>query len=137
MILWAAAVLHDIGMAVDYDDHHKHTRYLILSGGLPGFSPREVALIAQMTANIVAMANETLFGLRCSDWRSWPIDSPVAARSTLCGSTQRRRLDRHWGPRPIPNTSRCLARGWSPGGRATWFWTGSRPWICSWKAATS
>jgi exopolyphosphatase/guanosine-5'-triphosphate,3'-diphosphate pyrophosphatase len=46
-LLWAAAVLHDIGMAVDYDDHHRHTRYLVLNGGLPGFTPREVALIAQ------------------------------------------------------------------------------------------
>jgi exopolyphosphatase/guanosine-5'-triphosphate,3'-diphosphate pyrophosphatase len=48
-LLWAACVLHDIGMAVDYDDHHKHTRYLILNGGLPGFTAREVALIAQAT----------------------------------------------------------------------------------------
>lgn len=45
-LLWAAAMLHDIGMTVDYDDHHKHSRYLILNGGLPGFSPRELALIA-------------------------------------------------------------------------------------------
>ena len=48
-LLWAASVLHDIGMSVDYDDHHKHSRYLILNAGLPGFSPREVALIAQAT----------------------------------------------------------------------------------------
>ena len=47
-LLWAAAMLHDIGTAVDYDDHHKHSRYLVLSAGLPGFSPREVALIAQL-----------------------------------------------------------------------------------------
>ena len=40
-------MLHDIGMSVDYDDHHKHSRYLILNAGLPGFAPREVALIAQ------------------------------------------------------------------------------------------
>jgi len=40
-------VLHDIGMTVDYDDHHKHSRYLILNGGLPGFTPREVALVGQ------------------------------------------------------------------------------------------
>ncbi|HEX4109355.1 MAG TPA: Ppx/GppA phosphatase family protein [Solirubrobacteraceae bacterium] len=46
-LLWAACMLHDVGMAVDYDDHHKHSRYLILNAGLPGFSPREVALIAQ------------------------------------------------------------------------------------------
>lgn len=48
-LLWAASLLHDIGMAVNYDDHHKHTRYLILNSGLPGFTPREVALIAQAT----------------------------------------------------------------------------------------
>ncbi len=46
-LLWAASVLHDIGMSVDYDDHHKHSRYLILSAGLPGFDRREVALVAQ------------------------------------------------------------------------------------------
>lgn len=46
-LLWAACMLHDIGMRVDYDDHHKHSRYLILNAGLPGYSPIEVALIAQ------------------------------------------------------------------------------------------
>jgi exopolyphosphatase/guanosine-5'-triphosphate,3'-diphosphate pyrophosphatase len=45
-LLWAASLLHDIGTAVDYDDHHKHSRYLILNAGLPGFTPREVELIA-------------------------------------------------------------------------------------------
>jgi exopolyphosphatase/guanosine-5'-triphosphate,3'-diphosphate pyrophosphatase len=47
-LLWAAAMLHDIGMSIDYDDHHKHSRYLILNASLPGFSPRETALIGQM-----------------------------------------------------------------------------------------
>jgi exopolyphosphatase / guanosine-5'-triphosphate,3'-diphosphate pyrophosphatase len=46
-LLWAAALLHDIGMTVDYDDHHKHSRYLVLNGGLPGFEQRELALIGQ------------------------------------------------------------------------------------------
>jgi exopolyphosphatase / guanosine-5'-triphosphate,3'-diphosphate pyrophosphatase len=46
-LLWASAVLHDVGTAIDYDDHHKHSRYLILNAGLPGFTPRETALIAQ------------------------------------------------------------------------------------------
>jgi exopolyphosphatase/guanosine-5'-triphosphate,3'-diphosphate pyrophosphatase len=47
-LLWAAAMLHDIGTAVDYDDHHKHSRYLILNAQLPGFTPRETALVGQM-----------------------------------------------------------------------------------------
>jgi exopolyphosphatase/guanosine-5'-triphosphate,3'-diphosphate pyrophosphatase len=46
-LLWAAGMLHDIGMAIDYDDHHKHSRYLVLAAGLPGYSQREQALIAQ------------------------------------------------------------------------------------------
>jgi exopolyphosphatase/guanosine-5'-triphosphate,3'-diphosphate pyrophosphatase len=46
-LLWAAALLHDIGMTVDYDDHHKHSRYLVLNAGLPGFSQRELALVGQ------------------------------------------------------------------------------------------
>jgi exopolyphosphatase/guanosine-5'-triphosphate,3'-diphosphate pyrophosphatase len=44
--LWAAARLHDIGTVVNYYDHHKHSAYLILSVGLPGYSHRETALIA-------------------------------------------------------------------------------------------
>jgi exopolyphosphatase/guanosine-5'-triphosphate,3'-diphosphate pyrophosphatase len=46
-LLWAAAMLHDIGMSIDYDDHHKHSRYIILSAGLPGFTPTETAIVAQ------------------------------------------------------------------------------------------
>ena len=46
--LWAAAILHDIGTVIDYYDHHKHSAYIILNAGLPGFSHREAILIAQM-----------------------------------------------------------------------------------------
>jgi len=45
-LLWSASMLHDIGTAVDYDDHHKHSQYLILNAGLGGFTPRELGLIA-------------------------------------------------------------------------------------------
>jgi exopolyphosphatase / guanosine-5'-triphosphate,3'-diphosphate pyrophosphatase len=48
-LLWAAAMLHDVGMTISYDDHHKHSQYLIVSAELPGFDPRERALIAQMS----------------------------------------------------------------------------------------
>jgi len=44
-LLWAACLLHDIGVAVNYDDHHRHSHYLTLNAGLPGFSPRELILI--------------------------------------------------------------------------------------------
>jgi exopolyphosphatase / guanosine-5'-triphosphate,3'-diphosphate pyrophosphatase len=48
-LLWAASMLHDVGMTINYDDHHKHSRYLILGADLPGFDPRERMLIAQMS----------------------------------------------------------------------------------------
>jgi exopolyphosphatase / guanosine-5'-triphosphate,3'-diphosphate pyrophosphatase len=44
-LLWAACQLHDIGVVIDYDDHHKHSYYLITGSGLPGFTPRELVLI--------------------------------------------------------------------------------------------
>jgi exopolyphosphatase/guanosine-5'-triphosphate,3'-diphosphate pyrophosphatase len=48
-LLWAAGMLHDVGMTISYDDHHKHSYYLIISAELPGFDPRERALIAQIS----------------------------------------------------------------------------------------
>ncbi|MDX1501085.1 MAG: Ppx/GppA phosphatase family protein [Thermoanaerobaculia bacterium] len=45
-LLEAAGRLHDIGMAVDYNRHHKHGAYLARSLPLPGYSRREQALIA-------------------------------------------------------------------------------------------
>ena len=47
-LLWAAALLHDIGMSIGYDCHPEHAHYLILESGLPGYGPREVELIAQI-----------------------------------------------------------------------------------------
>ena len=47
--LMAAATLHDIGTAIRYNDHHKHSQMLIASSGLPGYTPREVAIIALLT----------------------------------------------------------------------------------------
>ena len=47
-LLFAAAMLHDLGMAIGYDDHEGHSHYLILGAGLPGFDPRGLALIAQI-----------------------------------------------------------------------------------------
>src|SRR5207245_6228384 len=75
-LLWAACMLHDIGMSIDYDDHHKHSRYLILNAGLPGFSPVEVAIIAQA-------ARYHRKGL--------PVPGPLAA---LFGEGDAQRLDR-------------------------------------------
>lgn len=48
-MLEAAAILHDLGTVVNYEDHHKHSQMLIINNGLPGYTPREIALIALLT----------------------------------------------------------------------------------------
>ena len=48
-LLEAAALLHDLGTIINYDDHHKHSETLIANSGLPGFQPRETALIALLS----------------------------------------------------------------------------------------
>jgi exopolyphosphatase / guanosine-5'-triphosphate,3'-diphosphate pyrophosphatase len=45
-VLEAAAVLHDIGNAVAFHRHHKHTYYLVANADVPGFSDRERLLVA-------------------------------------------------------------------------------------------
>ena len=46
-LLWAAAMLHEIGTVVGHEGHATHARYVILNAGLAGYGPRELALIAQ------------------------------------------------------------------------------------------
>ena len=41
-----AALLHDIGVHISYEGHHKHSYYLIKNGDLRGFEPDEVEAIA-------------------------------------------------------------------------------------------
>lgn len=41
-----AALLHDIGVHISYDRHHRHSYYLIKNGDLRGFDPQEVEVIA-------------------------------------------------------------------------------------------
>ncbi|NUO81680.1 HD domain-containing protein [candidate division KSB1 bacterium] len=43
-----AAMLHDIGYFINYTRHHKHSYHLIIHSNLIGFSPRELAIIANL-----------------------------------------------------------------------------------------
>ncbi|HUL75258.1 MAG TPA: Ppx/GppA phosphatase family protein [Vicinamibacterales bacterium] len=40
------ALLHDIGIHISYERHHKHSYYLIKNGDLRGFDPEEIEIIA-------------------------------------------------------------------------------------------
>lgn len=48
LMLEAAAVLHDIGIMVEYDRHHKHSRTIIRHAELRGFTERETEIIAHV-----------------------------------------------------------------------------------------
>jgi exopolyphosphatase/guanosine-5'-triphosphate,3'-diphosphate pyrophosphatase len=41
-----AAILHDTGILISYEGHHKHSYYLIKNGDLRGFEPDEIETIA-------------------------------------------------------------------------------------------
>jgi exopolyphosphatase/guanosine-5'-triphosphate,3'-diphosphate pyrophosphatase len=47
-LLEAAGVLHDVGYYINYTKHHKHSYHLIAHSHLVGFSPREIAIIANV-----------------------------------------------------------------------------------------
>ncbi|HTL49196.1 MAG TPA: Ppx/GppA phosphatase family protein [Steroidobacteraceae bacterium] len=40
-----AALLHDVGVHISYDKHHRHSYYLIKHGDLRGFDPQEIEVI--------------------------------------------------------------------------------------------
>lgn len=48
-ILQAASYLHEIGIFIDYAQHHKHSYYLVMNSELPGFSNYEKKMIALIT----------------------------------------------------------------------------------------
>ena len=41
-----ASLLHDIGVHISYERHHRHSYYLIKNGDLRGFEPQEIEVIA-------------------------------------------------------------------------------------------
>lgn len=45
-LLEAAALMHDVGYHVAYEDHHKHSHHLITHARLRGFSGRQLRLVA-------------------------------------------------------------------------------------------
>jgi exopolyphosphatase/guanosine-5'-triphosphate,3'-diphosphate pyrophosphatase len=47
-LLWSAAMLHDVGMFIGRNGHHKHSYYLIKNGGMLGHSEEEVSVIASI-----------------------------------------------------------------------------------------
>ncbi len=47
-LLEAASLLHDVGNAVSYQRHHKHTYYLVQNADIPGLADRQRELVARI-----------------------------------------------------------------------------------------
>jgi exopolyphosphatase/guanosine-5'-triphosphate,3'-diphosphate pyrophosphatase len=44
-----ASILHDVGEHISYEDHHRHSYYMVKNGNLRGFEPDEVEVMALLT----------------------------------------------------------------------------------------
>jgi exopolyphosphatase/guanosine-5'-triphosphate,3'-diphosphate pyrophosphatase len=47
-LVTAAALLHDVGYLINYSKHHKHSYHLIRHSDMPGFTPRELEIVANI-----------------------------------------------------------------------------------------
>jgi len=50
-LLKIASLLHDIGISINYYDHHKHSFHLILNSRINGLSHRELVLVSAIAAS--------------------------------------------------------------------------------------
>lgn len=48
LLLETAALLHDIGMFVNVNDHHKHTHYLLTATPIIGLNQQQMAIVANV-----------------------------------------------------------------------------------------
>ncbi len=71
--LEVAALLHDVGNAVNYQRHHKHSQYLIQNADLPGLSDRERMVIGCIARfhrrSAPALTHEGMAGLTALEAR--------------------------------------------------------------------
>ncbi|HEU4881162.1 MAG TPA: Ppx/GppA phosphatase family protein [Longimicrobium sp.] len=70
-MLLAAAVLHDVGIFIGHKKHHKHSLYVISQSEIPEFTPREIAVIANVARyhrkGVPAVHHEPYTGLESED----------------------------------------------------------------------
>lgn len=73
-LLEAAAVLHDVGYHISYEQHHKHSYHLISHAMLPGFGASERRIIAAVaryhSGSLPKAKHEAMEGLDASDRRT-------------------------------------------------------------------
>ena len=93
------ALLHDVGVHISYERHHRHSYYLIKNGDLRGFDPQEIEvdrahrpLSPAGDAEEIARRLRRSAGIdaqdasrRCRRWCGWPRGSIAATRRRSTG----------------------------------------------------
>ena len=90
VILYVAALLHDVGYAVSARSHHKHTMYLIANGDLFGLSQKDV-LLAALTARYHRRSSPKPIheGYATLDWEGRTTVAKMAAMLRLADALDR------------------------------------------------
>jgi exopolyphosphatase/guanosine-5'-triphosphate,3'-diphosphate pyrophosphatase len=108
-----AALLHDIGTHISYERHHRHSYYLVKNGGLRGFDPDEIELMALVARfhrrgaprkRHEALAALPRAGRRAVQWLAAILrlaESLDRSRAQLVDRVTMRRRGREWGLRVV------------------------------------
>ena len=113
-----AALLHDIGVHISYERHHKHSYYLIKNGDLRGFEPDEIEIIAlvaryhrQATPKRAPRRTSATFGRKRAADRAGAGGDPAARREPRPQPRADRRRRRAARPRRRLRCCRLRTRG--------------------------
>ena len=126
------ALLHDIGVHISYERHHRHSYYLIKNGDLRGFDPQEIEVIgARRALPPAGDAEEIARGLRraarsaapdrqdaLGAWCGSPKASTAATRRRSPASTSIRAATTTWRRAARHGRRRARALGRAPPRRA-------------------
>jgi exopolyphosphatase/guanosine-5'-triphosphate,3'-diphosphate pyrophosphatase len=103
-----AAILHDVGVHISYERHHRHSYYLVKNGDLRGFEPDEIEVMALVTRyhrrGAPRKGHETFAarpraGRRVVRWLSAMLrvaESLDRSRAQLVDAVRLRRKGRQW-----------------------------------------
>ena len=95
-LLEVSGLLHDVGNAVSYQKHHRHSYYLIVNAEIPGLRERERELVARIaryhrrSPRIEPLRDGGLSPERCG----WCASSRRCSRGRLAGQEHRQSIVR-------------------------------------------
>ncbi len=68
LLSWAAR-MHEVGLALSYDNHHKHGAYILANAGMPGFTQQEQMRLAALVRGHRRKFSRAIFDELPRPWR--------------------------------------------------------------------